>query len=117
MGASWPASGPRCPSLRGDVLPMITPVSFTGRLLRYCLMSVGDCPVGAINSEKLSVYKRHLLDRGLSAATIATMLSGLRSFLRYLRDIRGLATYDPAKVRRPAIPKREVDYLSKEEMQ
>ena len=80
-------------------------------------MSVGDHPVGAINSEKLSVYKRHLFDRGLSAATIATMLSGLRSFLRYLRDIRGLAVFDPAKVRRPAIPKREVDYLSKDELQ
>jgi integrase/recombinase XerD len=81
------------------------------------LMSVGDCPIGAITSEKLAVYKRQLFDRGLSAATIATMLSGLRSFLRYLRDIRGLEVYDPAKVRRPAIPKREVDYLSKEEMQ
>ena len=92
-------------------------------LLRYqqhvqaFLTTVGDCPVGAINSEKLSIYKRHLLDRGLSAATIATMLSGLRSFLRYLRDARGLSVYDPAKVRRPAIPKRAVDYLSKDEVQ
>jgi integrase/recombinase XerD len=92
-------------------------------LLRYqqhiqaFITSVGDCPVGAISSEKLSVYKRHLLDRGLSAATMATMLSGLRSFLRYLKDIRGLSVYDPAKVRRPAIPKRDVDYLSKEEVQ
>ena len=92
-------------------------------LLRYqqhiqaFITSVGDGPVGAITSEKLSVYKRHLLDRGLSAATMATMLSGLWSFLRYLKDIRGLAVYDPAKVRRPKIPKREVDYLSKEEVQ
>ncbi len=92
-------------------------------LLRYrqhiqaFITSVGDCSVGAINSEKLSVYKRHLLDRGLAAATMATMLSGLRSFLRYLRDISGLTVYDPAKVRRPVIPKREVEYLSKEEVQ
>ena len=48
-------------------------------LLRYqqhiqaFLTSVGDSPVGAINSEKLSVYKRHFLDRGLSAATMAAM--------------------------------------------
>ena len=48
---------------------------------------------------------------------MATMLSGLRSFLRYLRDIRGLAVFDPAKVRPPKIPKREVEYLSKEELQ
>jgi len=88
-------------------------------LLRYqqhihaFITSVGDCPVGTITSEKLSIYKRPLLDRGLSAATLATMFSGLRRFLRYLRDIRGLTVYAPAKVRRPAIPKREVDYLWK----
>ena len=92
-------------------------------LLRYqqymqaFITTANDCLVGDITSETLSVYKRHLLDRGLSAATRATMLSGLRSFLRYLKDIRGLAVYDPAKVRRPAIPKREVDYLSKDELQ
>jgi site-specific recombinase XerC len=74
-------------------------------LLRYqrhmqaFIASVGDCPVEAITSEKLSVYKRHLVDRGLSAATMATMLSGLRSFLRYLKDVRGLSVYDAAKVR------------------
>src|SRR5262249_5550705 len=45
-------------------------------LLRYqkhmqaFLMSAGDSPVGAIDSEQLSVYKRDLFDRGLSAATI-----------------------------------------------
>jgi site-specific recombinase XerC len=59
-------------------------------LLRYqqymqaFITTVNDCLVGDITSETLSVYKRHLLDRGLSAATRATMLSGLRSFLRYL---------------------------------
>jgi integrase/recombinase XerD len=74
-------------------------------------------PGGSHYQRKLSVYKRHLMDRGLSTATMATTLSGLRGFLRYLKDIRGLAVYDPAKVRRPAIPKREVDYLSKEEVQ
>ena len=81
------------------------------------ITSVGDCSVSAITSEKLSVYKRHLLDRGLSAATMATMLSGLRSFLRYLRDMHGLTVLDPAKIRRPKIPKREVEYLTKEEVQ
>jgi integrase/recombinase XerD len=48
---------------------------------------------------------------------MAAMLSGLRSFLRYARNVRGLAVYDPEKVRRPKIPKREVAYLTKEEVE
>lgn len=76
--------------------------------------AVGDCAVGAISSERLSFYKRHLLDAGLSPVTMAAMLSGLRSFLRYARNVRGLTVYDPEKVRRPEIPKQEVAYLTKE---
>jgi len=45
------------------------------------------------------------------------MLSGLRSFLRYLKEVRGFQVYDPEKVRRPKIPKHEVEYLTKEEVQ
>jgi len=48
---------------------------------------------------------------------MAAMLSGLRSFLRYLKAVRGFAVYDPEKVRRPKIPKHEVEYLTKEEVQ
>jgi integrase/recombinase XerD len=78
---------------------------------------VGDCPITQISSEHLSLYKRRLLDESLSQATIAAMLSGLRSFLRYLKEVRGFQVYDPEKVRRPKIPKHEVEYLTKEEVQ
>src|SRR5215471_5006466 len=65
---------------------------------------VGDCPIQRISSEHLSLYKRRLMDESLAPATMAAMLSGLRSFLRYLKEIRGFQVYDPEKVRRPKIP-------------
>lgn len=92
-------------------------------LLRYeshlqkFITTVGDCPIIQIASENLSLFKRHLLDEALAPATIAAILSGLRSFLRYLKEVRGFAVYDPEKVRRPKIPKHEVEYLTKEEVQ
>jgi len=78
---------------------------------------IGDCRVEAIDGELVTLYKRSLLNAGLSAATMSGMLSCLRTLLRYLRDIRKLEVYDPEKVRRPKIPKREVEYLSNEEVQ
>jgi integrase/recombinase XerD len=94
-----------------------------GTLIRYrshlagFITAVGDCRVGAIDSDRLSLYKRRLMDRGLSVVTIAAILSGLRSFLRYVRTVAGWSTYDPERVRRPKLPRREVEYLTKPEVQ
>jgi integrase/recombinase XerD len=85
--------------------------------LRRFLTEVGDWPVGDITSERLSYFKRRLLDAKLSPATMAAMLSGLRTFLKYLRDVHHLPVYDPARIRRPKIPRHEVAYLTKEEIQ
>src|SRR5438132_264511 len=81
------------------------------------ITAVGDCPITHISSENLSLFKRRLLDESLAPATMAAMLSGLRSFLRYCKEVRGFQVYDPEKVRRPKIPKHEVEYLTKEEVQ
>lgn len=93
-----------------------TLVRYHGHLAGFVAMA-GDCPVESINGERLYLYKRHLTDRGLSPATIAAMLSGLRSFLRYVRTVAGWSTYDPNRVRRPRIPQRQVEYLTKSEVQ
>jgi integrase/recombinase XerD len=85
--------------------------------IKKFISTVGDCPITRISSEHLSLYKRRLLDDSLAPATMAAMLSGLRSFLRYLKEVRGFHVYDPEKVRRPKIPKHEVEYLTKEEVQ
>jgi integrase/recombinase XerD len=81
------------------------------------LTEAGDCSVGEISSEQLSFFKRRLLDARLSPATMAAMLSCLRTFLKYLREVHQLPVYDPARIRRPKIPKHEVAYLTKDEVQ
>ena len=81
------------------------------------ITTVGDCPITHIASENLSLFKRRLLDENLAPATMAAMLSGLRSFLRYLKEVRRWDVFDPEKIRRPKIPKHEVEYLTKEEVQ
>lgn len=85
--------------------------------LERWIAAVGDCAVTEINAERISLLKRRLMDDGCGPATIASIISGLRSFLRFLKSVRGLPVYDAAEVRRPKIPKREVDYLSPEEVQ
>jgi integrase/recombinase XerD len=95
----------------------------TGTLQRYqshiqrFLTEVGDCAVIEITSERLSFFKRRLLDARLSPATMAAMLSCLRTFLKYLREVHQLPVYDPARIRRPKISKHEVAYLTKDEVQ
>ena len=85
-----------------------TLVRYESHLQKF-ITTVGDCPITQIGSETLSIYKRRLLDESLAPATMAAMLSGLRSFLRYLKEVRGFQVYDPEKIRRPKIPKHEVE--------
>jgi len=59
------------------------------------ITAVGDCPITSISSENLSIYKRRLLNESLAPATMAAMLSGLRSFLCYCKEVRGFQVYDP----------------------
>ena len=95
--------------------PPITVERYRARLERF-IDELGDCPVGEIAPAKLSLYKRHLMDAGLGAVTIGGFLSCLRGFLRYVRDVQGLAVMDAEKIKRPRIPQRTVDYLTKEEL-
>jgi integrase/recombinase XerD len=93
----------------------VTIERYRERLQRF-INELGDCPVGEIAPANLSLYKRHLMDAGLGAVTIGGFLSCLRGFLRYLRDIQGLSVMDAERVKRPRIPQRTVDYLTKEEL-
>jgi integrase/recombinase XerD len=95
--------------------PPITVERYRARLQRF-IDELGDCSVGEITPAKLSLYKRHLMDAGLGPVTIGGFLSCLRGFLRYLRDVEGLPVMDAEKIKRPRIPQRAVDYVTKEEL-
>lgn len=77
----------------------------------------GDVEVTQIDGDAISRAKRQLLNSGLAAATISGYVSCLRSLLRYLRDVRHIRVFDAEKVRRPKIPKREVEFLTQDEIE
>ena len=82
--------------------------------LRRLLTAVGDRPVGEITGAQSFYFKRHLMDAGLSAPTMAAVPSCLRTFLKYLREVRGLPVYDPDRIHRPKNPKTTLhDEVSK----
>jgi site-specific recombinase XerD len=80
------------------------------------IAEVGDRPVESINTEILSIYKRRLMDAALSPATMKGLLSCLKQFLRYTREVQRLNVMEPEKIRGPRVPFREVEYLTKEEV-
>jgi len=94
---------------------VVTIDRYRERLQRF-IDEMGDCPVSEITSEKLALYKRHLMDARLGPSTIGGFLSSLRGFLRYLRDVQRLRVLDAEKIKRPRIPQRTVEYLTKEEL-
>src|SRR5262245_5754717 len=93
----------------------VTIERYRTRLTRF-VEKMGDCPISEITFEKLALYKRHLMDSDLGPATIGGLLSCLRGFLRWARDVRGLKVLDAEKIKRPRIPARAVEYLTREEL-
>ena len=86
------------------------------RLQRF-ISEMGDCRPGEITREKVSLYRRHLMDRNIGPVTIGGFLSCLRGFLKYLREVQGLTVMDGEKIKRPKVPHRAVEYLTKEEVE
>ena len=102
--------------MRTDGKSPVTLERYQERLHRF-IAEMGDCRPGDITPERVSVYRRHLMDRGVGPVTIGGFLSCLRGFLKYLRDVRGLAVMDGEKIKRPRVPHRVVEYLTKEEVE
>src|SRR5262245_2758567 len=93
-----------------------TVVRYQSHLRRF-VAATGNCRIDAVDSEKLYRFKRALLDASLAPVTVAAVLSGLRSFLRFVRATTSWDAFDPERIRRPRVPWREVGYLTKSEVQ
>lgn len=81
------------------------------------IRAIGDRHVGELHLGHLMVIRRHMMDRGCGDARVASILNALRSFLKFSADILHLPALDYREVRVPRIPKREVIYLTKAEVQ
>lgn len=88
---------------------------------RNCLTSVarelGDPAMEMVTLEDVRTLKASYLSRGLSAATQAQRLLALRSLLLFCRDEEKREVLDPTLIRVPKRPRRDVLYLTAEEVE
>lgn len=85
--------------------------------LKCFARDVGDKPVSKLEVQDFVRLKRLMIDRGLSEARISSVVFAVRSFLHYCRDFLKLETLNPKQIRPPKRVKREVIFLTKEEIE
>jgi site-specific recombinase XerD len=87
----------------------------------YCLRRIecliGDLPVGEITIDDTTRLKSMMLGRGNGVCWQIVMLSTLKQFLVFCRERIGLLTLAPDLVTIPKRPRREVVYLTPEEVE
>lgn len=83
-----------------------------GRLARF----YGDSSVTSLGASDLLHLKSWLIEKQTSNAWQIVMLSSLKRLLRYCRDHRKLQVLDPAEITLPKRPRREVLYLTPDEV-
>jgi integrase/recombinase XerC len=77
---------------------------------------IGDKPVSAISKADVYAVKDIMMRKGRAAITIATTILALRRLLLYARDELKLAVLEPKEVTPPRRPRREVLYLTPEDV-
>jgi site-specific recombinase XerD len=87
----------------------------------YCLKRIerfiGDLPVTDITIDDITCLKSQMLARGNGACWQIVMLSTFKQFLTFCRERLGLAVLDPDLVTIPKRPRREVIYLTADEVE
>jgi site-specific recombinase XerC len=85
--------------------------------LGWVVRFIGDRQVGELHLGHLPVIRRKIEKRGCQEARMASILNALRSFLKFCRDVLRLPVLAEREVRIPRLPKCDVVYLTKEEVQ
>ena len=78
---------------------------------------LGDIAPGRITQQHILVIKAQCARRNLGPSRIANILAALKAFLRFCQLAVGLETMDVKQIRLPRIPKREVQFLTPDEVQ
>src|SRR5436309_389481 len=87
-----------------------------GEALSWVIRDIGDQPVSRLNIGHLMELRRRMEERGCREARVAGVLNAVRSLLKFCRDVLHVEALAPEMVRLPRIPRRDVVYLTKEEV-
>jgi len=77
---------------------------------------VGDIPAEELQAAHFIAFKSRMLTRGAGASRIASIINAMKSFLVYNRVVGGLTVLDTSLIKCPKVPRREVIYLTPEEI-
>jgi integrase/recombinase XerD len=85
--------------------------------LKCFARDIGDKDVETLEVQEFVKLKRVMMHRGVSEARISSVVYAMRSFLSYCRSFLNLNTLNPKQIRPPKRFKREVIFLTKEEIE
>ncbi len=85
--------------------------------VRGFLRDVGDLPITEMGIEHFISIKARMAERGAKAARMASVICALKCLLAYARDILAVPVLDLSKVKVPRSSRKEVIYLTKEELE
>jgi site-specific recombinase XerD len=88
-----------------------------GEALQWVIRDIGDQPVTGLHLGHLLTLRRKMETRGCREARMAAILHGLRAFLKFCREVVRVPTLSSREIRVPRIPRRDVIYLTREEVQ
>lgn len=88
-----------------------------GDCLEKVIRTSGDPPVLEINQFVILALKEKLIDEGLSDSRMASIISTLKDFLKYLKEFVGLdGIYDYSKVSIPKVRGKPTQYWTEQEI-
>lgn len=85
--------------------------------LKCFIRDIGDKPVEQLEIQEFVRLKRLMVERGIGDARIASIIYSVRSLLSYCRNFLNLNTLNPKQIRPPKRTRREVIFLTNEEIE
>lgn len=85
--------------------------------LGWFIRDIGDKDIGAVTVQDFVTLKKLMMKRGVGPARISSVVFATRSFLNYCRNFLGLQALNPKQIRPPKRHRREVIFLTKEEIE
>ncbi len=85
--------------------------------LKWVVRDIGDLKVTELSLFHFTELKQIITNRGCGTSRVASMVFSMKSFLKYCKDYLELPVMDYKKIRSPRFKRREVIYLTNEEIE
>jgi len=85
--------------------------------VRYFARQVGDLPIDVIQLNHFIAFKARMAERDAGPSRIAGVINAMKCLLGYARDVLHIPVLDMTAIKVPRPPRRQVSYLSPEELE